>query len=169
MGTMDEELQLLRTRAEEAVRLQSELKKVIENTDRVEALYQQEQASVLNYPLSPVSALLFAASGECPLVIPLAGIVTCLDASDICTKLRGSVLTSSLTFTHQPADHYFFLSGVCGCVFTPRPMELFCFCFLFCRGCVCPFPQVLRKKYWNMMEDMKGKIRVYARCRPFAQ
>jgi len=25
----------------------------------------------------------------------------------------------------------------------------------------------LRKKYWNMMEDMKGKIRVYARCRPF--
>lgn len=129
MGTMDEELQLLRTRAEEAVRLQSELKKVIENTDRVEALYQQEQASVLNYPLSPVSALLFAASGECPLVIPLAGIVTCLDASDICTKLRGSVLTSSLTFTHQPADHYFFLSGVCGCVFTPRPMELFLFLF----------------------------------------
>lgn len=39
-----------------------------------------------------------------------------------------------------------------------------------------PFPfsgvfmaQVLRKKYWNMMEDMKGKIRVFARCRPFAQ
>lgn len=29
--------------------------------------------------------------------------------------------------------------------------------------------QVLRKKYWNMMEDMKGKIRVFARCRPFAQ
>jgi Microtubule binding len=26
----------------------------------------------------------------------------------------------------------------------------------------------LRKKYWNMMEDMKGKIRVFARCRPFA-
>ncbi|CAM9204936.1 unnamed protein product [Chrysoparadoxa australica] len=26
----------------------------------------------------------------------------------------------------------------------------------------------LRKKYWNMMEDMKGKIRVYARCRPMA-
>ena len=25
----------------------------------------------------------------------------------------------------------------------------------------------LRKSYWNMMEDMKGKIRVYARCRPF--
>ena len=45
MGTMDEELQILRTRAEEAVRLQSELKKVIANTDRVEALYQQEQAS----------------------------------------------------------------------------------------------------------------------------
>ena len=29
--------------------------------------------------------------------------------------------------------------------------------------------QQLRKKYWNMMEDMKGKIRVYARCRPMAR
>ena len=29
--------------------------------------------------------------------------------------------------------------------------------------------QILRKKYWNMMEDMKGKIRVYCRCRPFAK
>lgn len=29
--------------------------------------------------------------------------------------------------------------------------------------------QQLRKKYWNMMEDMKGKIRVYARCRPMAK
>ncbi len=28
--------------------------------------------------------------------------------------------------------------------------------------------QVLRKRYWNMMEDMKGKIRVYARCRPMS-
>eukprot|EP00750_Incisomonas_marina_P028226 INCI6542.1.p1 GENE.INCI6542.1~~INCI6542.1.p1 ORF type:complete len:1747 (-),score=525.98 INCI6542.1:581-5821(-) len=28
---------------------------------------------------------------------------------------------------------------------------------------------VLRKRYWNMMEDMKGKIRVYCRCRPFAK
>jgi Microtubule binding len=28
-----------------------------------------------------------------------------------------------------------------------------------------PPPQVLRKRYWNMMEDMKGKIRVFARCR----
>jgi len=27
----------------------------------------------------------------------------------------------------------------------------------------------LRKKYYNMMEDMKGKIRVYARCRPMAK
>lgn len=27
----------------------------------------------------------------------------------------------------------------------------------------------LRKKYWNMMEDMKGKIRVFARCRPMAK
>lgn len=26
--------------------------------------------------------------------------------------------------------------------------------------------QTLRKKYWNMMEDMKGKIRVYCRSRP---
>ena len=25
------------------------------------------------------------------------------------------------------------------------------------------------KKYWNEIEDMKGKIRVYARCRPFAK
>ena len=29
--------------------------------------------------------------------------------------------------------------------------------------------QALRKKYYNMMEDMKGKIRVYARCRPMAK
>lgn len=29
--------------------------------------------------------------------------------------------------------------------------------------------QILRKRYWNMMEDMKGKIRVYCRCRPFAK
>ncbi|GBG30564.1 Kinesin-like protein KIN-14E [Hondaea fermentalgiana] len=29
--------------------------------------------------------------------------------------------------------------------------------------------QKLRKEYWNMMEDMKGKIRVFARCRPMAQ
>mmetsp|Transcript_4379 Transcript_4379/g.13249 ORF Transcript_4379/g.13249 Transcript_4379/m.13249 type:complete len:985 (-) Transcript_4379:519-3473(-) len=27
----------------------------------------------------------------------------------------------------------------------------------------------LRKKYWNMIEDMKGKIRVFARCRPMAK
>eukprot|EP01052_Picozoa_sp_SAG31_P011669 SAG31_NODE_665_length_12992_cov_3.676181_3_plen_743_part_00 len=27
----------------------------------------------------------------------------------------------------------------------------------------------LRKKYYNIIEDMKGKIRVYARCRPMAQ
>lgn len=26
-----------------------------------------------------------------------------------------------------------------------------------------------RKEYWNMMEDMKGKIRVFARCRPMAK
>jgi len=29
--------------------------------------------------------------------------------------------------------------------------------------------QQLRKKYYNQIEDMKGKIRVYARCRPFAK
>ena len=28
--------------------------------------------------------------------------------------------------------------------------------------------QLLRKKYWNMMEDMKGKIRVYCRSRPLS-
>ena len=28
--------------------------------------------------------------------------------------------------------------------------------------------QILRKKYYNMVEDMKGKIRVYARCRPLS-
>jgi hypothetical protein len=27
----------------------------------------------------------------------------------------------------------------------------------------------LRKKYKNEIEDMKGKIRVYARCRPMAR
>ena len=27
----------------------------------------------------------------------------------------------------------------------------------------------LRKKYKNELEDLKGNIRVYARCRPFAQ
>lgn len=29
--------------------------------------------------------------------------------------------------------------------------------------------QILRKKYWNMMEDMKGKIRVFARARPMSR
>jgi hypothetical protein len=29
--------------------------------------------------------------------------------------------------------------------------------------------QTLRKKYYNIIEDMKGKIRVYARCRPMAR
>lgn len=28
--------------------------------------------------------------------------------------------------------------------------------------------RILRKKYYNMVEDMKGKIRVYARCRPLS-
>ena len=28
--------------------------------------------------------------------------------------------------------------------------------------------QVLRKKYYNMVEDMKGKIRVYCRARPLS-
>ena len=28
--------------------------------------------------------------------------------------------------------------------------------------------QVLRKKYYNMVEDMKGKIRVYCRVRPMS-
>ena len=28
--------------------------------------------------------------------------------------------------------------------------------------------QILRKKYFNMMEDMKGKIRVYCRTRPLS-
>ena len=27
---------------------------------------------------------------------------------------------------------------------------------------------VLRKRYWNMMEDMKGKIRVFCRTRPMS-
>ena len=31
------------------------------------------------------------------------------------------------------------------------------------------YVQVLRKKYWNMLEDMKGKIRVFARCRPISE
>lgn len=29
--------------------------------------------------------------------------------------------------------------------------------------------QVLRKKYYNMVEDMKGKIRVYCRVRPMSK
>ncbi|CAK4090007.1 unnamed protein product [Aphanomyces euteiches] len=28
--------------------------------------------------------------------------------------------------------------------------------------------QALRKKYYNTIEDMKGKIRVYCRCRPMS-
>ncbi|CAM9233267.1 unnamed protein product, partial [Hapterophycus canaliculatus] len=71
MGSMDEEMQILRGRAEDAAHLELELKEATANTSRIEGLYQIEQ--------------------------------------------------------------------------------------------------VLRKKYWNMMEDMKGKIRVFARCRPFAQ
>ena len=29
--------------------------------------------------------------------------------------------------------------------------------------------QILRKKYYNMVEDMKGKIRVYCRARPLSK
>jgi len=35
-----------------------------------------------------------------------------------------------------------------------------------CYYCLCF--QVLRKKYYNMVEDMKGKIRVYCRVRPMS-
>lgn len=45
MGTMGEELQTLRTRAEEAARLESELKEAEDNSKRLEGLYQVEQAS----------------------------------------------------------------------------------------------------------------------------
>ena len=31
------------------------------------------------------------------------------------------------------------------------------------------YVQVLRKKYYNMVEDMKGKIRVYCRVRPLGR
>ena len=33
---------------------------------------------------------------------------------------------------------------------------------------LCKEERVLRKRYWNQMEDTKGKIRVFARCRPVA-
>lgn len=29
--------------------------------------------------------------------------------------------------------------------------------------------RILRKKYYNMIEDMKGKIRVYCRARPLSK
>lgn len=46
MGSMGEELQVLRTRAEEATRLESEVKEAAANTIRLEGLYQAEQARV---------------------------------------------------------------------------------------------------------------------------
>lgn len=45
MGSMGEELQTLRTRAEEAARLETELKEAAQNTERLEGLYRVEQAS----------------------------------------------------------------------------------------------------------------------------
>ena len=41
---------------------------------------------------------------------------------------------------------------------------------LLIKGCdVFKLLQVLRKKYYNMVEDMKGKIRVYCRVRPMSK
>ena len=34
---------------------------------------------------------------------------------------------------------------------------------------ICFLRQILRKKYYNMIEDMKGKIRVYCRARPLSR
>ena len=47
MGSMGEEMQVLRTRAEDAVRLESELKEATTNTARLEGLYQVEQVGFL--------------------------------------------------------------------------------------------------------------------------
>lgn len=46
MGSMGEELQALRTRAEDAARLESEVKEAAASASRLEGLYQAEQASV---------------------------------------------------------------------------------------------------------------------------
>lgn len=43
MGSMGEEMQVLRTRAEDATRLETELKEATANTARLEGLYQVEQ------------------------------------------------------------------------------------------------------------------------------
>lgn len=45
MGSMGEEMQVLRGRAEDAARLELELKEATANTSRIEGLYQIEQAS----------------------------------------------------------------------------------------------------------------------------
>ncbi len=43
MGSMGEEMQVLRTRAEDATRLETELQEATANTARLEGLYQVEQ------------------------------------------------------------------------------------------------------------------------------
>ena len=45
MGSMGEELQILRVRDEEATRLQIELDEATASTSRIQKLYQEEQAS----------------------------------------------------------------------------------------------------------------------------
>lgn len=57
MGTMGEELQTLRTRAEEAARLETELREATENTQRLEGLYQVEQASAIAHVAAHVPTL----------------------------------------------------------------------------------------------------------------
>lgn len=47
MGNMGKEMEELRTRAEEATRLQSELEEVTTDTTRLKGLYHDEQASCL--------------------------------------------------------------------------------------------------------------------------
>lgn len=50
MGSMGEELRILRAKADEAARLQTELEEATANVDRTQKLYQDEQASQATTP-----------------------------------------------------------------------------------------------------------------------
>lgn len=136
MGSMGEELQTLRTRAEEATRMQSELKEVKADTSRLQGLYQEEQAS------SP---------SRRGIAFPLRFVCLIIEAW---RKIRRVDLLVSLLV-------FFTLKNGSNMFHKCQRVRL--------AGVLVVGPQTLRKKYWNMMEDMKGKIRVFARCRPFAQ
>lgn len=132
MGNMSKEMQRLQTRADDATRLEAELKEATVEQARIEGLYKTEQVSTVASVSS--SEQYFKGDGSLPVLSLLASIL-----------FHGTewYRISSLRLLHLSSR-------------PPRAQRVM-------------RVKQLRKKYWNMIEDMKGKIRVFARCRPMAR